>query len=170
MFITYPKVALTGVTAVTVVALVALALALSTSGASANGQGAGGVTGPAFIVDGELYRTVLTPTDLPAAAPDHSFDEIYLLGGPPGAGDQLPVAAAAPGDPDYNGGRWKVLLVTWNTDYATTLAAHDTNGSGDLDSAEEVEAALADASGAGATEEVVRYFACPVIKVPGSHS
>jgi hypothetical protein len=34
------------------------------------------VTGPAFYVDGELYRTVGTPTDLPLSAPDHSFDII----------------------------------------------------------------------------------------------
>src|SRR5439155_17611500 len=37
-----------------------------------------GVSGPAFYVDHELYRTVGTPTDLSGTgAPDHSFDTIY---------------------------------------------------------------------------------------------
>ena len=41
-------------------ALVALGAATT---AFANGSG--GVTGPAFYFDGELYRTVGTPTELP---------------------------------------------------------------------------------------------------------
>ncbi len=167
MSIPYPKLVLTSVTAVAAVALTALALLLSTSGASANGHGAGGVTGPAFFVDGELYRTVLTPTDLSdTGAPDRSFDVIYDLGGA-----QANVAEAAPGDRDYNGGRWQVHAIAFNSSYADTLAAHDMDGSGTLDSAEEVEAALADPGSNGATDlGVVASFVCPVIPVPGSHS
>ncbi len=46
------------------------------------GKGAGGVTGPAFYVNGQLYRTVNTPTDLSkTGAPAHSFDSIYDFGG-----------------------------------------------------------------------------------------
>lgn len=165
MSIQYPKLVLTGVTAVAVVALAALALLLSASGAAA--KGAGGVTGPAFFVDGELYRTVATPTDLSGTgAPDHSFDIIYDLGGA-----QANVAEAAPGDRDFNGGRWQVHAIAFNSSYAETLAAYDMNGSGTLDSAEEVEAALADAGSSGATDlGVVVSFVCPVIKVPGPHS
>lgn len=149
-----------------VTAALALALLLSTAGASANGNGAGGVTGPAFLVDGHLYRTVVTPTDLSGTgAPDHSFDIIYDLGGA-----QPNVAEAAPGDRDFNGGRWKVHAVSFNTSYADTLAAYDMNASGTLDSAEEIEAALADAGPSGATDlGVVAYFVCPVIEVPAAH-
>lgn len=127
-------------------------------------QGAGGVTGPAFYVDGVMYRTVATPTDLSnTGAPAHSFDTIYDLGGA-----QLNVAEAAPGDRDYNGGRWMVHAIAFNTDWATTVAAHDANGSGDLDSDAEVLAALADAGPAGATDlGVVKQFVCPVIKMTG---
>jgi hypothetical protein len=54
---------------------------------------------------------------------------------------------------------------------ATTIAAHDANGSGDLDSADEVAAALADMSPAGLTDDgVVKSFECPVIPVPGGHN
>lgn len=167
MAILYPKFVLGGATALALVALAALALLFSTAVASANGHGAGGVTGPAFFVDGELYRTVLTPTDLTGTgAPSDSFDIIYDLGGA-----QPNVAEAAPGDSDYNGGRWQVHGVSFNTSYASTLAAHDMDGSGSLDSAEEVEAALADATGSGATDlGVVKSFVCPVIKTPGPHS
>jgi hypothetical protein len=113
-------------------------------------------------VSGQPYRTVGTPTDLSqTGAPTHSFDTIYMV-----PGQSLNVATAAPGDPGYNGGRWMVHLIAYNTSYAATVAAHDTNGSGDLDSAAEVEAALADAGAGGATDAgVVNQFVCPVIKL-----
>ena len=39
---------------------------------------AGGVSGPAFYVDHQLYRTVATPTDLSGTgAPAQSWDTIY---------------------------------------------------------------------------------------------
>ena len=124
--------------------------------------GAGGVTGPAFYVDGQLYRTVNTPTDLSATgAPAHSFDTIYALAGQP-----FNVATAAPGDRGYNGGRWMVHEIAYNTSWAATVAAHDANGSGDLDSAAEVQAALADPGPGGAMDAgVVKQFVCPVIKL-----
>ena len=142
------------VTSITLVTLVAAAAAMA--------GGTGGVTGPAFYVNSQLYRTVNTPTDLSGTgAPAHSFDTIYALSGQP-----YNVATAAPGDPGYNGGRWMVHAIAYNTSWATTVAAHDTNGSGDLDSAAEVSAALAD-PGAGGAEDtgVVKQFVCPVIKL-----
>lgn len=124
-------------------------------------DGATVVTGGAFYVDGDLYRTVLTPTDLSnTKAPAHSFDVIYAI---PGGTN---VAETAPGQKGYNGGRWMVLPVAFNTDLATTVAAHDMNGSGDLDSNEEVEATLADEGPGGATTgDVAAKFVCPVIKI-----
>jgi hypothetical protein len=118
-----------------------------------------GVTGPAFYVDGELYRTVGTPTALPASAPPSSFDTIYDLGG----AQAYNVADAAPGNPGYNGGRWMVHAVSFE-DYEMAVAIHDANASGDLDSDEEIEAAIAadDATDLG----VVRRFVCPAIKLP----
>lgn len=140
--------------------LISLVVALTV--ASTALAGSGGVTGPAFYVDGQLYRTVNTPTDLShTGAPAHSFDTIYMLPGQP-----FNVATAAPGDPGYNGGRWMVHLIAYNTSHAATVAAHDADGSGDLDSAAEVQAALADAGPGGATDTgVVKEFVCPVIKL-----
>jgi hypothetical protein len=120
--------------------------------------GSGGVAGPAFYVDGSLYRTVATPTDLPASAPAQSFDTIYDFGGL-----QLNVAEAAPGDRDYNGGRWTVHALSFAS-YAAALAAFDANDSGAFDSAEEVEAAIA--AGVATDLGVVKRFVCPAIKLP----
>lgn len=153
---------------IALVAALAAVMLLSLTGASITSanNGAGGVTGPAFYVDGELYRTVGTPTDLSnTGGPDHSFDTIYAIPGQPN------VATASPGDEDFNGGRWRVHALSFNTDMATTIAAHDANGSGDLDSADEVAAALADMSPAGLTDDgIVKSFECPVIHVPGGHN
>lgn len=142
------------------VAGVLLVATLSATAVSA--AGAGGVTGPAFYVDGELYRTVVTPTDLSGTgAPDHSFDIIYDFGGL-----QRNVAEAAPGDTDFNGGRWKVHGLSFS-DYAGALADDnvDLNQNDVLDSEEEVLAAIA--NGYATDTGVVAIFECPVIPVPG---
>ena len=142
--------------------ILAAALALA---ASALGAGSGGVTGPSIYVNGVLYRTVGTPTDFSGTgAPLGSFETLYNFGSA-----QASVAVAAPGDPGFRGGRWQVHAISFNTSYAATLAAHDANASGSLDSAAEVQAALADPGPGGATDlGVVRLFECPVIQVPAS--
>ena len=138
--------------------LLSAALLAVPAAAAAAGNGAGGVTGPAFYVDGTLYRTVVTPTDLSGTgAPDHSFDTIYDIGGQPN------VATAAPGDRGYNGGRWMVRALEFG-DYEAAVAAVDTNHSGDIDSYAEVLDALD--HGYATDLGVVRRFECPVIKVP----
>jgi len=133
-----------------VAAMIAASLTLLTGVAQA------GVTGPSFYVDGQLYRTVGTPTDLSGTgAPLLSFDVIYEFGGL-----QPNVATAAPGDTDYNGGRWQVHALSF-ADYDAAVAAFDTNGSGDLDSDGEVAAALA--AGAATDVGIVKSFECPAI-------
>ena len=142
----------------------ALVAGLAVLGA-ASAAGAGGVTGPAFFVDGTVYRTVGTPSNFTGTgAPAKSYDTIYAFGGL-----QLNVAEAAPGDRDYNGGRWQVHALSFS-DYAGALAdpAVDMNGNGVLDSAEEVEAAVMD--GYATDLGVVASFECPVIKMPGGSS
>lgn len=107
---------------------------------------AGGPPDLAFYVDGVRYRTIGTPTDLSnTGAPAHSFDRIYALGGA-----LANVAEAKPGDRDYNGGRWMVLPVTWNTSAVQ------------LTSAEQV-LAYADAGLLSIATTPVKMFVCPVI-------
>jgi hypothetical protein len=126
----------------------------------ASAGGSGGVTGPSFYVDGTLYRTVGTPTDLSkTGAPDSSFDTIYQFFG----AQPYNVATAAPGDRGYNGGRWRVHGLTF-ANYASAVAQFDTNGSGDFDSAAEVAAVVS--AGAATDIGIVTSFVCPVIHIP----
>lgn len=136
--------------------------ALMAIAATAGPAWAGGVSGPAFYIDGQLYRTVATPTDLSGTgAPDHSFDTIYSFNGA-----QPSVATAAPGDPDFNGGRWQVHSVTFAPNYSAALASADTNGNGVIDS--DAELAVAFADGTAVDNGVIRMFVCTVNKVPAS--
>jgi hypothetical protein len=146
--------------AVSLVAVLVLAVA-----SAAVAGGAGGVSGPGFYVNGQAYRTVGTPTDLSGTgAPAHSFDSIYDFGGV-----QLNVATAAPGDPGYNGGRWMVRPIVFNSTYADALTEHDLNGDGVIDTNAELAAIFADGDAGGAVAgAVVKEFVCPVIKFPSS--
>ena len=140
------------------------AVALS-AGVAALGLGstayASGVSGPAIYVDHVLYRTVATPTELSGTgAPAQSWDTIYNF-----FGAQPSVATAAPGDPGFNGGRWQVHKVSTPQGYAAALAAGDLDADGVLDSASEVQAAMA--SGALVDDGIVKYFVCTLNKVPG---
>jgi hypothetical protein len=145
--------------------LVAACAALLVVASAAVAAGSGGVTAPSIYVNGVLYRTVGTPTDFSGTgAPLASFETIYSFNGL-----QPNVATAAPGDPGFRGGRWQVHAISANTSYAATVAAHDANSSGDLDSAAEVQAALGDAGPGGATDlGVVKLFECPVIHAPAA--
>ena len=121
-----------------------------------------GVGGPAFYVNGVVYRTVGTPTDISVTgAPAHSFDTIYEF-----FGAQMNVATAAPGDVGYNGGRWMVHGLDWNTSYEDAVAEHG-GANGVIDTNAEIAAVLADGGAGGATDiGVIKSFVCPVIKLP----
>src|SRR4051795_9776817 len=109
-------------------AVACIALVGGVSAAFANGSG--GVTAPSIYVNGVLYRTVGTPTDFSkTGAPDSSFETIYDFGGV-----QPNVVSAGPGGPGFRGGRGQVRPLIFNSSYAAAVAAHDTNGSGDIDS------------------------------------
>ncbi len=110
---------------------------------------AGGPPAPGFYVDGVVYRTVAAPNDLSrTGAPAHTFDTLYAV-----EGQTFAVAAAAPGDRDYNGGRWMRFPVTWNvTPYADPLTRE-----------EEVLAAAA-IGDVTIADQPDAQFTCPVIR------
>jgi hypothetical protein len=111
---------------------------------------AGGPPSLSFYADGVRWRTVGTPTDFTGTgAPASSFEPIYALGG-----DLINVAAAAPGDPGFRGGRWMVLPVTW-------IGAPTQLTSGD----QVLSYAAAGMLTIGTTP--VKEFECPVIPVGG---
>jgi len=118
-----------------VFALLALAVPAAWAGA--------GPPGGTIYVHDVAYRTVGTPADLP---PHGKFDTIYVLGG-----NLASVAESAPGDQDFNGGRWEVRKVT----FVTIPPTQFTN-------AEQVKAA--EQSGQIQISGVVRRFECPLIR------
>jgi len=61
-----------------------------------------------LFYNGGVVRTVVPP----AAMPKQGTDNLYVVGG--GVAAQLPVAAVAPGDRDYHGGKWAFHSVSWN--------------------------------------------------------
>jgi hypothetical protein len=128
---------------------------------------AGGPPQPGIYVNGVLYRTVGTPTDFSqTGAPDSSFQTLYKFE----TGQAASVTAAAPGDRGFRGGRWQVHLIEFNTSYTDTRAAYDSNSSGTLDTAAEVQAALNDPGPAGATDlGIVKLFECPIIPAAQAH-
>ena len=80
---------------------------------------------PAIYADGQAWATKGVAT-LPAPNEHNvqSYDKLFIIPG------QLPVAEAAPGNRNYNGGRWFTHTVTWNstpelvTSYAQLHALH----------------------------------------------
>ncbi len=142
--------------------LLAFVAALGVAGAMAGAALAGGPPATSFYVDGTLYRTIATPTDLSGTgAPAWSFDTIYEF-----SGNQRNVATAAPGDSDYNGGRWRVQVLGFPSGYAAAVASADANGSGDIDSDAELD--LAFAAGTAVVSGPGPSFVCPVIPLGGA--
>lgn len=122
-----------------------------------------GVSGPAFWIDGSLYRTVATPTDLSGTgAPESTYDAIYSF-----AGEQANVAEAKPGDTDFNGGRWAVHELAFPSGYAAALASGDANGNGVIDSTAELDLTFT-AGTAVDTGNIVKRFVCTVNRIPAN--
>ena len=106
---------------------------------------------PELFADDAVWGTkATTPLPAPNGNNAHSFDGLFTFP-ESGAEGQLPVAEAAPGNPAYNGGRWSVNTVTWNstpelvTSYAQLMAL--------------------EAAGAVSIAEAGVYFQCPLLPV-----
>jgi hypothetical protein len=89
------------------IAVLASALAVSAA-ATAGPPGFVFPSGCCFY-DGGTVRTVVPP----AAFPNEGTDPFYAV--LDGATGQKAVVGEAPGDPEYEGGRWAFHAVTWNS-------------------------------------------------------
>jgi hypothetical protein len=63
-----------------------------------------------LFYDGQVVRTIVPP----AASPKPGRDNLYAVVG--GVDGQLGIAAVAPGDTNYHGGKWAFHRVTWNVE------------------------------------------------------
>lgn len=104
----------------------------------------GGPPAGVIYAHDQQYKTIGTPTNLPDQG---KFDTIYVLGG-----ELANVADAAPGDMDFNGGRWKVRPINW----LTISPKQFTN-------AEEIHDAVD--AGQISIGDVVKRFECPMIPI-----
>jgi hypothetical protein len=79
--------------------------------------------GPAIYGDGEVWGTKGAAA-LPAPNEHNlqSFDKLFVVTNSNNPAGQLPVAEAAPGNPNFNGGRWFTHTVEW------TQAGFDAHG------------------------------------------
>lgn len=105
--------------------ILVVAVLMLTAGLSTTGSAQVGPPAPdAIWADGVLYATVATPTMLPDHGPKDSLFVFQNLEG------QAAVSESKPGDRDYNGGRWQVILLNYTPE---GLAVHDTDNDGEAD-------------------------------------
>jgi hypothetical protein len=121
--------------------------------------------GPALYADNEVWGTKGT-TVLPAPNEHNlqSFDKLFVITN--GAAGQMAVGEAAPGNPNYNGGRWFTQTVMWTADgmdsYDNTVPV--------LMSYDEIEynynlGFLTITTGSPNPETIPDYFQCPLLPV-----
>ena len=146
---------------VSLFALVAAAALAPTTHAA----GATRVAG-AIWADDQLYDTVATPTSF-VAPPEHSTDLIYsfMMSGLDG---QRSVADAAPGDPDFNGGRWNVQMVVFTGDGLDALDMDD-DGVIDFELTNDADVLAAESLGYLEISPANFYFECPLLPRRGRH-
>ena len=141
--------------------LAALLVLAAAGASSALADGAGGVTGAAFYVDGARYRTVNTPTDLSGTgAPAHSFDTSTTSAAYSRTSQRRHRATWAT---TAVAGACRRLVSRWGM--RPRSRSRTSNATGDIDSDEELQTAFvagkATVVGAGPS------FVCPVIKLSG---
>jgi len=107
-----------------------------------------------------LYDVVVTDTNF-RSPPGHSLDVLFNFG-MSGLTGQRSVSESAPGDPDYNGGRWAVTPVEF-TELGKMI--HDPDGDGQVDfELTNAEQVLHHAEiGHLIIHPPVRYFECPLL-------
>ena len=112
----------------------------------------------AIWAHGEIYGTVGTSAHFVDKGP---FDTLYNFDGS-GLSGQRSISESAPGDKDFNGGRWEVYPVTYTAEgIAMYDTDHDCVVDVELTSAEQVLQAEEDGYLTIASEPAVR-FECPV--------
>jgi len=97
-----------------IMTILAMVMGLATAASAGAPSFSGNLWG-----DGVLWGTKST-TALPTPTSErnlHSFDKLFIITNSNNPDGQKPVSEAAPGNPDYNGGRWYTHTVVW-TDLA----------------------------------------------------
>ena len=137
-------------------AVVVMAL-MATTAAFADGPP--GLPGRIYVDDALFATGGLTALPAPNANNIQSFDKLYVVTN--GVDGQPAVGEAAPGDQDFNGGRWDVQTVTWNGESQKVLLTSDAEIMIHLNAG---HLTVVDGSFAGGPPA---NFECPVIPLRG---
>jgi len=113
---------------------------------------------------GELYGTVGTPAVF-THPPEGTTDTLYNFG-MSGLEGQRAISVSAPGDQDFNGGRWSVVLVTY-TDQGMMELDQDHNGVVDIEITSEEDVQNYAQWGYLILTVTDIYFECPML--PGAN-
>ena len=144
-----------------VVSLIALSLLVAVPVLAAPPPGSKPDFGAHIYVDGVAWGTKAT-TALPApGGAASSFDLLYVFLDQEGTAlpltEQLLVADAAPGDTDYNGGRWEVYTAQWQ------VAPYELTSVAEVKAAEDLgDLITTKGSFDGGPPD---YFSCPLLPV-----
>jgi hypothetical protein len=114
----------------------------------------------AIWVHDTLYGTVGTDTAF-KSPPAHSTDVIFSFADS-GLLGQRSVAVYAPGDPEYNGGRWNVMVATF-TDSGKALFDPDGDGTVNMELTNAEDLVEAVEMGYLTIAEAGVYFECPLL-------
>ena len=129
-----------------VVALLAIGLIAAPASAARGGEKGSPIIGDLIWADGDLYGTILQK-GLKYNGNESSYDKLFMVPG------QNPVAEAAPGNSDYNGGRWLPTPVDW----AEGVTPYELNSYADIHAAAVAGDVIVGAPDTGAA------FLCPLI-------
>jgi len=117
----------------------------------------------AIWVHDSLYGTVATDTSF-KSPPAQSTDDIFSFMGS-GLDGQHSVAVYAPGDPEYNGGRWNVMLVSY-TDSGKACFEDEKDGKVDFELTNAEDLSAAAEMGYLTIAEAGVHFECPLLPQP----
>jgi hypothetical protein len=110
-----------------------------------------------IYADDRLFATRgLTVLPPPNGHNDHSFDALFAVTN--GVDGQHAVGEAAPGEPDFNGGRWETYTATWVGGTPTLLTSDDAVRA--HEAAGHLTVTEGSPGGAGAPPD---YFECPLV-------
>ena len=114
----------------------------------------------AIWVHDTLYGTIATDTAF-KSPPDQSTDVIFSFAGS-GLTGQRSVAVYAPGDPEYNGGRWHVMAVTF-TDAGKAVFDPDNDGIANMELTNAEDLMTAAEMGYLTIADTPVRFECPLL-------
>ena len=114
----------------------------------------------ALWANDKLFDTVLTDTSF-HLPPLHSTDVLYNFG-MSGLMGQRAISASAPGDRDYNGGRWSVKVVVF-TDAGKAVHDPDNDGLANFELTSEDAVLAHHALGHLDIIDTSIYFECPLL-------